>query len=901
MKFLYPGLTAQHVAQQRTEHGSNAVNSQAVESFWRKLGNNLNDPIIIILLAALAIITGLWAIGHAHWYEGVGIALAIAIATLVATWSEYSNEHKFQQLLEQSALILVKVFRDGQLVELAINELVVGDQILLQPGDTVPSDGYLIAGHLQIDQAALTGESEPVNKSATTDTPTDDSKIFRAALVIDGEAVMQTTAVGNQTVYGQTMKAVLTAEDRLSPLQQKLKTLGGQIALLGYLGSGLIFIAFMANHIWLQGGGWESYLATQSTSAILKHLVTAAILAITVIVMAVPEGLPMMIAMVLAINMKKLLQDHVLVRKLLGIETAGSLTLLFSDKTGTLTQGQLQVEQVITGDTRGYSALADLPSALQELIAFTLRNNTSAMIDDRNPQQLKIVGADRTEQALLRFIQCQLKQPQTALPLVDSISFNSRRKFSATQVHHQPPLTLVKGAAELILEHCPHYVDATGQPQPLTADDRAQLAILMSQLSARTMRLLAVAQSDQPITDPEQLPTPLRLLGIFALRDALRTNARDSVQRAQQAGIQVVMITGDAKETAMAIATDVGLLARDSQTLILTSSELAMLSDQQITACLPQLAVVARALPTDKSRLVTLAKQLDQVVGMTGDGVNDAPALKHSDVSFAMGSGTEMTKEASSITLLDDNFSSINKAVLYGRTLFKSIRKFLVFQLTVSFSAILVAFFGPFLGFDLPLTMTQLLWINMIMDTLAGLAFAGEAALERYRLEPPIAKDAPLINADMWSSILINGMVAAALSILFLTWPPIAEQFQRPLQPGAALGQAIDPIASQQAFLTAFFAFFVLLHLVNTFNARTQSLNLLENLGDNKLFLPVMGMAVGVQFVMITWGGDIMRTTGLHWQEWLWVIAGASLLLPVDLSRKWLRNRWLGDPVYRVK
>ena len=349
------------------------------------------------------------------------------------------------------------------------------------------------------------------------------------------------------------------------------------------------------------------------------------------------------------------------------------------------------------------------------------------------------------------------------------------------------------------------------------------------------------------------------------------------------------MITGDAKETAQAIAKDVGLLEDDPQAIILTSAELAQLSDEEVKQKLPHLYVVARAFPTDKSRLVKLAKELGLVVGMTGDGVNDAPAVKNADVGFAMGSGTEMTKESGDIVILDDNFSSLTKAVLYGRTLFKSIRKFLIFQLTVNVSAILVVFLGQFFGFDLPLTMTQLLWLNIIMDTLAGLAFAGEAALQRYMLEKPLRRDEPLINTDMWSSILINGAFIAFISIVFLT-----SDWTKTLFDG---GHEVGSAAAQAKFLTAFFAFFVFVQVFNTFNARTQGLKLWEHLLDNRLFSTIIPAIMVIQVFFITFGGEILRTVGLSVSEWIAVLLMAIVIIPVDLLRKAARNKWFGNPV----
>ena len=912
MKFEYLGLTDKEVTESRAKFGANAVANQETETFWEKLLENLKDPIIIILLVALLVTMILWAVGHAEWYEGAGIALAVSLAALIATWSEHSNESAFQKLLEEASTIEVKTFRNGHLRQISINELVVGDTILLQPGDVIPVDGIAIAGHVDVNEASLTGESEPVKKKAlpaglSDDQAEEEHRLWRAALIEDGEVVMKTMAVGDKTRYGETMKEILSAEDRLSPLQEKLTVLGKYIARFGYIGSMLIFFAFMFNHIFVQSDimaqyfahtnqlsfseamsqSWAHYMQLDA-AIIIDHLVTAAILSIIVIVMSVPEGLPMMIAMVLALNMRKLLSVKVLVRKLLGIETAGSLTVLFSDKTGTLTQGCLTVSTFVTGHAQSFQKLADIPEKLQDRLGFALHYNTSAILDTSNPNDIKMVGADRTEQAMLSFVHPYLLQ-KADVDIVDIISFSSSRKFSATQVRGVESTTLVKGAAEVVLENCDFYLDENGQIQPLT--DKAPLNAVMQQLAQRAMRVLAVAMTDTTISEDKSLPNRLILIGVLGLRDELRPNAYESVNIAKKAGIHVVMITGDARETAQAIGKDVGLFTDQDDAKILTSTELAQLTDEQVKQLLPKLYVVARAFPTDKSRLVKCAKELGWVVGMTGDGVNDAPAVKNADVGFSMGSGTEMTKESSDIVILDDNFASITKAVLYGRTLFKSIRKFLIFQLTVNVSAILVAFTGPFLGFDLPLTMTQLLWLNVIMDTLAGLAFAGEAALLRYMSEKPIPKEMPLISEDMWSSILLNGITVAALSVIFLT-----SEFSHQIFTG---GHPLGSKEAEASFLTAFFAMFVFTHMFNTFNARTEGLNLFEHIFTNRLFVPIILLVFAIQIFMVEFGGEIMRTVGLTPQEWFYATLFSMILIPVDLFRKLIRNTIFGNPVFR--
>ena len=882
MKFSFPGLSDQEVSESRQTNGANVVTTQESEGFYAKLLANLKDPIIVILLVALAVTVFLAALGFAPWYEGLGIAIAVVAATLIATWSEYSNESEFQRLLEEASKVKVKVFRNKTLIEIFIDDLVVNDLVLLLPGDTVPADGFLLEGGLELNESALTGESETVKKTAAVD---EKSEMSRAALVEDGEAVMKVLKVGDKTKYGATLKELTSAETRPSPLQEKLTYLGQQISRFGYIGALMIAFSFMFNHIFLEAGGWEIYFSKPS-GEIIYHLVTAIILAIIIIVVAVPEGLPMMIAVVLSMNMRKLLNAKVLVRKLLGIETSGSLTVLFTDKTGTLTQGKLTVSELLRGDGGHFTSFADIPDNLRQTVAFALRNNTGGSVDNTDPKNPKIVGANPTAQALLRFLGADLVK-QDDVKITANIPFNSAYKFSATQVEGSQNLTLVKGAAEIVLAGCTHCFDAEGKKVALNSE---KLKAEMLGLSERAMRLIGLAVSEQDLGQENVLPSEMTLVGILGLRDEMRKESQPAVQTSRKAGIQVVMITGDAKDTAQAIAKEVGILEKGNG-LVLTSSDLAKMSDEEIIKILPELRVVARALPTDKSRLVKLAKSMDWVVGMTGDGVNDAPAVKNADVGFSMGNGTDMTKESSDIVILDNNFISLTNAVLYGRTLLKSIRKFLIFQLTVNVAAILVAFLGPFFGTDLPLTMTQLLWVNIVMDTLAAFAFSGEAALQRYMNEKPVPKSESLITGDMWSAILIDGFYMAFLSLFFLTSDFVSSLF------------VCDDLRCPDSdvnlvLLTAFFGFFVFMNNFNKFNARTEGLNLFEHITENRSFIMVVILIFFLQTTFTYIGGEVLRTVGLTMEEWGYVLLFAATIIPLDLTRKFLRNTFVGNPVH---
>ncbi|QGG46494.1 calcium-translocating P-type ATPase, PMCA-type [Heliorestis convoluta] len=876
MKYDIVGLKDEEVKKSREAHGSNELTLQDSESFWEKFVGNFKDPIIMILVVALLINVALAFAGYAEWYEGVGIAIAVLLATMVATFSEHKNEEAFQKLQEEASQITNKVFRNGQLMEIPVNDIVVGDLVVLQPGDKVPADGRIIQGEMKVNQASLTGESEDVLKRRSPDGQAGDRNdltntfiAFRGTVVTDGEAIVEIEQVGDKTVYGR-LASELSGEERDSPLKVKLSVLADGISKFGYIGGTFIALSFIFKKVFIDHGFDMVQVAAYVSNwqAFLNDVVTALILAIIIIVVAVPEGLPMMIALVLSLNMKKLLTAKVLVRKMIGIETAGSLNILFTDKTGTLTKGQLEAVLFMSGKGQSFSSFQGMPKGLQDLLAVSIRNNSSCLITTDEQGRRQCIGGNATERAVVAFTDLNY-EPTWKVDVEKIVPFNSKRKFSLSQVQGDVNLTLVKGAPESVLERCSSYYDEKGQKRPF--DNKKALVQEMDALAERAIRLIAVAVSEEPIIG-EDMPKSLTLVGVLGIRDELRQESVQAVREAQDAGIQVVMITGDRKETATAIAKEVGLL-NQKDSLVLTSSELQALSDKELQALLPRLRVVARALPTDKSRLVQVAQNLNLVVGMTGDGVNDAPALSKADVGFAMGSGTEVAKESGDIVILDDNFSSITKAVLYGRTIFNSIRKFLVFQLTVNVAAITVAFLGPFFGVDLPLTMIQLLWVNLVMDTLAALAFGGEPALRQYMQERPKRRDESIINTDMWSSILTNGLAIAAMSLFFLKYPPVQGLF-----------------TTEAAFLTGFFAFFIFLNNFNKFNARVEGLNLFSHIGKNPGFTNVVLLIFVVQIAFTYIGGDILRTVGLTAMEWFYVFAFSLVIIPIDVARKVIRN-----------
>ena len=867
------GLSSEQVQQSLREHGNNTLPTPPRESFWQKLLENFQDPIIRILILALLVNVVFVYMGHGDWIETAGIFVAILLATFVSTWSEFNNENAFQKLQEEASRIRCKVWRDGEPVEIAIDDIVIGDAVILEAGDRVPADGVLLEGELKLDQSALNGESEEAKKLPAAagfswGEQIDflaEERVYRGSVVVEGAGVLQVAKVGADSVYGQ-LTQELKDDERESPLKLKLQGLAEQISRFGYTGGVLIAVAVMLHKLLLAGGP-AAYFANMT--AVLQDVVQSVILAIIIIVMAVPEGLPLMIAIVSSLNMRKMLRDNVLVRKLVGIETAGSLNLLFTDKTGTITKGKLEVVRFITGDKQELTSFEVLPEKIKELTYQQVVLNTSAAVSEG-----KIIGGNMTEAALSRYLGSyrtqEVPQRQHFVP------FNSTSKYSWAQVASaNDTYCLVKGAPEKLLLRTGFYWDAEGHRLPLTAGMKQQLDARMLELAGQAMRMLALCSYEGTV-DGELPESGLTLVGIVAIRDDVRPEAVEAIAAVQKAGVQVVMITGDRKETAVAIAKDAGLLQHPDE-VVWTSDELAQLSDDDVKLLLPRLRVVARALPLDKLRLVRLAQELNLVVGMTGDGVNDSPALKKADVGFAMGSGTEVAKEAGDIVILDDNFLSIKQAILYGRTIYNSICKFIVFQLTINASAVAINFIAPFINIDEPLTITQILWINLVMDTLAALAFGGEPALAQYLEEEPKRRSAPIVSRKMLLSVVIGGLYMTLVGIAFYK--------------SAWVDHLFRDAANHIYTYTGFFCTYIFMAVANGFNVRVEGLNPLKNISLNKAFLQVMALIIAIQVLLTYVGGRVLRTTPLNAGEWSVVVLFSLSMLLVGVLGKLLIGR----------
>jgi len=858
---LCRGLSAAEAEESRRVFGANILTKQKKAGFFRQFLGNFSDPIIRILVGAL-VLNIIVSFGDINWMECIGIACAILIATLVSTVSEYSSAAAFETLCGQAEDSEFSVRRDGRSVRLRVSEIAAGDVVFLSPGCTVPADGYLITGEVRVDQSPLSGESEEKKKSPdgrfaarsrgecrpgdTAWEPDAPHLLFRGSRVCAGEGEFLAARVGDSTFYGG-VAAGMQESARPSPLKERLSVLARSVSFLGYVAAAVIAFAYLFNVIVIDSAMDPALIRGKLTDwrFLLPELIHALSVAISILVVAVPEGLPMMITVVLSSNMKKMLRSAVLVRRLVGIETAGSMNILFTDKTGTLTCGKLAVASVVSAE-QSYDSITALRKC-PPLAASLAENHVLCAAAGRG---------NATDRALGAFFGKNLP-PLTPL---SRVPFDSARRYSSGCVSDGGgERTMIRGAPEVILPRAAYYLGSDGRVRRMTPQIMNRLHREWQSLASRAHRVIAAAECAGRCETEDGSFENLIFLSLIAIRDQLRRDAAPAVAQARSAGIQTVMITGDNPLTAAAIARECGIISDGGPQRVITGEELAAMDDGAVEELIPSLAVVARALPADKSRLVRLAQKRGLVAGMTGDGINDAPALRAADVGFAMGSGTDAAREASAIVITDDRFSSIMNAVLFGRTVFRSIRKFIIFQLSMNLCAVGVSLIGPFIGVETPVTVIQMLWVNIIMDTLGALAFAGEPALEKYMHLPPLPRDEKLLSGEMIRRILCTGGFSLALCLWFLKSPMMHRIFSR---------------GDETYYLTVFFALFIFCGIFNCFLARADTLNILAHLSGNRAFIAIILLVAAVQLAIIYFGGAVFRCDPLTMRE----LSAAALL-----------------------
>jgi calcium-translocating P-type ATPase len=882
MNKKFSGLNDSQVKENQNKYGSNKLPEQKLETFWEKFKGNLDDPMLKLLIAIAGIMIVMFFFGQAEIYEPIGTIIAIVLVAGISAKTEMASDKEYQKLKNSTKKDQCKVYRNGLVTVVDIDDIVVGDIVILQSGDKIPADGVLIQGELKVDNSALNGETEECKKFATDDenfnipdnitgdTFVDKHSLFRGAVVYDGEGLMEVKRVGignPETGYPGTMMGKMAEEmneeEVPSPLKVKLAKLANQISTFGYIGAIVLAIAYLA-HFMIVAGGPANYLAL-GWMQILKDFLEAAELAIIVVVCAVPEGLPLMISIVLMSNTGEMLKHNVLVRKPIGIETAGSLNILFSDKTGTITKGKLEVVEFFDGNAKTYT-LDNMPSNIKGSLDLSICKNTAAMFDTEH----HVVGGNMTDKALLEYLSedtfNKLSNDKDCVATKFQ-AFNSANKFSQSYIPSASK-TFYKGAPERLLAKAKKCLDDKGNVVDL---DIKVVNNKIDELADKAMRVLAFGYSNKELVDNE-INDDVVIIGFVGIRDDVRPEAVTAIKDVQDAGIQVVMITGDRKETAVAIAKDAGLLRNDDE-LALTSDELNKMSDDEVKKILPKLRVIARALPTDKSRMVRLAQELNLVCGMTGDGVNDSPALKKADVGFAMGiSGTDAAKQAAEIILTDDNFQSIRNAVLYGRTIYLNILKFCRFQLTINVAAVLVSAILPFLGFEAPLGVCQMLFLNLVMDSLGALLLGKEPARESYMKHEPKKRDENIITKNIFIQFVSMGIFVTILSILWFEVPWFESFF-----------------GSNEQFRTGYFAFFIFASIFNGFNVRTDGFGIFKDLDKNPSFMKVWSMMLLATVILCLIGGPIGKMFGctrFGIKGWVLVVLYAITIIPVDLLRK---------------
>lgn len=825
MKEKNQGLTAAEVLQSREKHGENVLTPPRRQSMWRLYLEKYDDPMVRILLVA-ALVSLVLAFVKDDFIETLGIIAAVLLATTVGFYFERDAARKFDVLTQLGEEQPVKVVRDGQVVEIPRREVVVGDVVIVETGDEVPADGQLFEStDLQVDESSLTGEpmthkAVQADQQATNGEAYPKDMLLRSSMVMGGTGCFVVTAVGDATEIGHVARQANELTGVKTPLNMQLDRLAKLISEIGGVVATASFLIFLI-HDMLTNNLWQTNDYLGMFEVVLRYFM----MAVTLIVMAVPEGLPMAVTLSLALNMRRMLKSNNLVRKLQASETMGAVTVICTDKTGTLTENRMTVSDVRRAKEDGAGELSDLFKAIAL--------NSTATHEVGNP----------TEQALLRWLVSQgvdYEKLREENPMTSREPFSTERKYMSTTIGG---ITYIKGAPEIVLDKC-----------SFVADERRLMESQLRDWQQHAMRTLAIAQDK-------------RLLAIVAISDPLRQEVPEAIGQCRQAGIDVKIVTGDTSATAQEIARQIGIEGD-----VMTGSDFAAMSDEEALKRIASLKIMSRARPTDKQRLVSLLQQQGEVVAVTGDGTNDAPALNRAHVGLSLGSGTSVAKQASDITLIDDSFRSIVQAVMWGRSLYKNIQRFVFFQLVVNVTALLLVLFGSLIGTELPLTITQILWINLIMDTFAAMALASLPPSREVMHERPRSRDAFIITRDMMRGIaFIGGLFFAFMGSLLWYFERVA--------------------GINEVELTVFFTIFVMLQWWNLFNARMlgSTHSAFRRLWACRGFLLVLVLVLAGQWLIVTFGGQMFRTVPLGWQTWLYIFIGTSPVL------------WVGEVYRRVK
>lgn len=865
------GLSGKEVEESRLKNGDNTLTPPRKTSMWQLYLEKYKDPIIQILLVA-ATISLVLAFVKGDFMETIGIFIAIFLATTIGFYFEMDAAKKFKMLTSLSEDQEVKVRRGGRVMSIARRDVVVGDVVLIETGDEVPADGTLIiSSDLQIDESSLTGEQlttkhADVDNKEKGDEAYPKNMVLRSTMVMNGRGEYVVTAVGDKTEIGHVARSSNEKTGVKTPLNMQLERLAKLISKVGITVAVAAFVLFLLHYIITDYDFWHSDDYISKINVVLKYFM----MAVTLIVMAVPEGLPMAVTLSLALNMRRMLKSNNLVRKLHACETMGAVNVICTDKTGTLTQNSMSVEEMMTFDNHENNIT--LPAAIAL--------NTTAHADLGNP----------TERALIKWVQdngIDYEQMRRDATVIDSLPFSTERKMMATVVEKDGKRwLLVKGAPEIVMAMC-----------NMSDEDRHRAEAFLKEKQQKAMRTLAMAYMEERGERKEEgeyfqnlqlkvlgqdkqqsraHSSKLNLQAIAALADPVREDVPDAVAQCRKAGIEVKIVTGDVSGTAIEIARQIGI--EPTEGFHITGAEFAALSDEEALQHVEQLKVISRARPQDKQRLVSLLQQLGNVVAVTGDGTNDAPALNYAHVGLSLGSGTSVAKHASDMTLIDDSFRSITSAVMWGRSLYKNIQRFLFFQLVVNVTALLLVLAGSLIGTELPLTVTQILWVNLIMDTFAAMALASLPPSREVMNDKPRSQSDFIISRSMMKGILFEGIVFFIMMFAFLL-----HCFYDDVEEGV-----------QRHELTLFFTTFVMIQVWNLFNAKTLGSNhsAFRYLWRNRGLLIVLVMIIVGQWLIVEYGGEMFRTDGMNWKEWAAVIGLTSIVMWVGEVWRMFKRIW---------
>lgn len=860
----YNGLNDNQFEEMKGKYGENIIPEKIPPTMFERIKDKFSDTLIIILtiFAFILAIKSIF-IDKEPPYDFFGMMAVLILNAGMSIKSDIDAEKQYKSLTGSIATPLVTVQRNGEILQIKSTELLVGDLMYVESGEKAYADGIIIeTDNIKVSNADINGESEEVRlevfENYNIDFDNMDNEInnknfiHSGAIITEGKATVIVARVGINTESGKALNSVEEVED--TPLDAKLNNMVQGMSIASYIGATIVFIINMISFITLHGG-MQAYVTRGMMNIGLDALV-ALMLALSIVACIVPEGLPLLKTIVLSKNSKRMKEHNVLVKNVNKGETSGSISHLFSDKTGTITKGQLEVVEAFGGDLEKIELKNN---TIDEITLKCISNNTASKYDKFG----EIIGGNFTDKAFLKWIGIDNYNDYKEEIIKEQL-FNSTNKFSATELRngHDEIITVYKGASEKLLEYATKCIDKSGSEITFSTEE---VLNKIDELANKSMRTLAFGYSKKPLSENE-INDDFVLVGIVGIRDELRPSSKNAIKQLLDAGVKFTMITGDKKETAVAIARDCELIKSESD-LVFTNDELKDMTDEEVKQVLPNIKVIARAMPEMKRRLAKLAQENGEVVGMTGDGVNDAPALKQADIGFAMGEGTDVAKEAGDIVILDNNLESINYALSSGRTIYKNIQKFLKFQLAISIGIGAINILSPLFGISQTLSVMSILWINAIMDTLASLALCGEPTENTYMKEKPINRNANIITSEMFKSLVISGayFIGVGMSFLFI---PVFKTFF-----GAA-------------HMTGFFTLFVFISVFNGFNVRTNSVNVFSKMKSNVDFIKMMVLITVLQILVVSFGGKIFECVPMTLHQWLVIILLSILIIPIDIVKK---------------